>query len=286
MCVPDQKGKLSELPKVAQTWNSTEIIIPRVRKWISPTNPRYAQLCIKHNLWHEDDQLDEREKAIRAIMHNKGALVSGAAGTGKTRGVLDKLRDRLRKRGESVYVCAYTHAAARLVGGMTIKRLLNFDARLHGAWILVDEWSLIPIDTLGQLACMQLVNAKFVLFGDHQGQFGPMQDRWDVPYSKVPSSDLLKFMCRSLSITLTEYVRGDDIDLFKFYHKLYKTKDTLKESIDKARVAYPVRVQSPFEFDIVLCVSHANRMMCNARMNQAKAYEADAAGKRPYEIRW
>ena len=66
-----------------------------------------------------------------------------------------------------MHVCAYTHAAARLVGGMTVARLLKFDARLHDAWILVDEWSLIPIDTLGQLARLQLANAKCVLFGDH-----------------------------------------------------------------------------------------------------------------------
>ena len=143
------------------------------------------------------------------------------------------------------------------MGGITIARLLKFDARLHDAWILVDEWSLIPIDTLGQLARMQLVNAKFVLFGDHEGQFGPMKDRWDVPYSKVPSSALLKTMCRGLSITLTEYVRGTDMQLFGHYTSLYNECDLdLRSLVTHARAAYPVRVHSPFEFDIVcVCVT-------------------------------
>ena len=114
-----------------------------------------------------------------------------------------------------------------------------------------------------------------------------MKDRWGVPYSKVPSSALLKCMCRSMSTKLQEYVRGTDVQLFKHYTCLYKESDLeLRSLVERARSQYPVRVQSPVEFDIVLCISHANRMQCNARMNQSKAYEADAAGKRPYETHW
>ena len=144
--------------------------------------------------------------------------MSGAVGAGNTVGVLFELRDMLFKHSEIVHLCGYTHGAARLVGGMAV-------ARLHDAWILVDEWYVIPIDTLGQLVRVQLVNAKFVMFGDHEGQFGPMRGRWDVPYSKVPSSALLKCMCRSVSIALTEYVRGPDRRLFKHYTILYQSSN-------------------------------------------------------------
>ena len=65
---------------------------------------------------------------IRIILHNKGALVTGAAGTGKTVGVLHKLRGALNKRGKNAHACAYTHAAARLVGGVTIARRLKCGA--------------------------------------------------------------------------------------------------------------------------------------------------------------
>ena len=178
---------------------------------------------MRRNLW--PDIGDERQRALRTILHNKGGMVTGAAGTGKSVGVLQPLRDELLRRGETVHVCAYTHAAARLVGGVTIARLLKFDARLHNAWIIVDEFSLIPIDTLGMLARMELVGAKFVLFGDPFGQFEPMRDRWDVAYSRVPNSTLLRDMCRCLRVHLTEYMRGTDQHLFDFYTGLYELPD-------------------------------------------------------------
>ena len=88
--------------------------------------------------------------------------MTGPAGAGKSY-ALKQLEEELLRRGEKVHVCAYTHAAARLVGGATIAHLLKLDARLHDAWIIVDEMSLIPVDTLGQLARIQLVRgAKFV----------------------------------------------------------------------------------------------------------------------------
>ena len=68
---------------------------------------------------------------------------------------------------------------------MTVTRLLHYEERLHGAWILVDEISLLPIDTIGMLARFLMVGARFVCFGDFDGQFKAMKDRWDTPYSQV-----------------------------------------------------------------------------------------------------
>ena len=110
--------------------------------------------------------------------------------------------------------------------------LLKLDVKLHNSWIIIDEISLCPIDTLGQLARIHLARAKFVLFGDFEGQFEPMKDRWDAKYSVVPESTMLRDMCSHLHIHLSEYMRGTDRDLFKSYHGLYNTKDTLQESID------------------------------------------------------
>ena len=52
-----------------------------------------------------------------------------------------------------------------------------------------------------------------------------------------------------------------------------------KESIEKAQMAYPVRALSPVDFDTVMCISHANRKICNARLNEHEAVLAEAAGK-------
>ena len=73
-------------------------------------------------------------------------MVTGPAGTGKSV-ILKNLKEALQARGQTVNVCAYTHAAARLVGGATIAHLLKLDARLRDAWIIVDEMSLIPVGT-------------------------------------------------------------------------------------------------------------------------------------------
>ena len=82
--------------------------------------------------------LDEQEKALRIILKVEGGLVTGAAGTGKSM-VIKRLRAELCERKETVFVCAYTHVAAKLVGGWTIARLLHYKASLHKARILVDE---------------------------------------------------------------------------------------------------------------------------------------------------
>ena len=71
------------------------------------------------------------------ILDAGGGLVTGAAGTGKSR-VIHNLYEELVSRGERVFKCAYTHAAAKLIGGTTVAHLLHLDKSLHGAWILVD----------------------------------------------------------------------------------------------------------------------------------------------------
>ena len=218
-----------------------------------------------------------------AIIDNKGGLVTGPAGTGKSV-ILKQLRAHLK--GEKVFTCAYTHAAARLTGGMTVARLLHFDTRLHDAWILIDEISLLPINTLGMLARLLLVGVKFVCFGDFDGQFEAMQDRWDIPYSEVQGSECLRDMCRSLHAHLkTNWRSKDSPELFDFYTGLYDTDDDLAISVQKAQTQFPVRLNA-IDIDIVLCISHANRMIINNRQNEAKAMQHEANGGATVHVDW
>ena len=220
------------------------------------------------------------------ILDAGGGLVTGAAGTGKSR-VIHTLYDELVKREERVLKCAYTHAAAKLIGGTTVAHLLHLDKSLHDAWILVDEYSLIPIDTLGQLARHQLVGAKFAVFGDHEGQFEPMRDRWDAPYSMVADSELLNCMCAYRHFKLTQYRRGEDQKLFDFYTMLYTRKDDeIGVLVKQALQTYNARLPNIFDYHLVLCVSHANRILCNARWNAVKAQCAQSQGKVTWEIDW
>ena len=59
--------------------------------------------------WTHVGELDARE-----ILANGGALVTGPAGTGKS-----YLLHKLKELEPDAIVCAYTHAAARLIGGGT-----------------------------------------------------------------------------------------------------------------------------------------------------------------------
>ena len=115
------------------------------------------------------------------------------------------------------------------------------------------------------LARAALIGAKFVLFGDWEGQFGAMQDRWDLPYTAVPDSDLIRDMAKSLRVNLETYRRGDDPQLFRFYHGLYG--QDIKQVIAAARANYPVTMATE-EHDMILCVSHEKRMRINEYMNK------------------
>ena len=63
------------------------------------------------------------------ILNNEGGLVLGPAGTGKST-ILNALKVVLTNTGHKVKVCAYTHAACRLVGGETVAHLLHLNAAL------------------------------------------------------------------------------------------------------------------------------------------------------------
>ena len=121
---------------------------------------------------------------------------------------------------------ARAHAAAHIVGGKTVAHLLHFDKLLHGNWVIIDEVYLLPIDTLGQIAQWQMVGARFVLFGDFEGQFEAFIDRWkEVSYADVPQSQLLMDMCSRTRFHMEVYRRGDDQALYGWYTSLYKEPD-------------------------------------------------------------
>ena len=103
-------------------------------------------------------------------------LCLGPAGCGKsvllkqTKAVLEGLDHKVR-------VCAYTHAACRMVGGETVAHLLHLSASLRDTWFLVDEVGLLPGSTLGAMSRWARIGAKFILFGDSEGQFESFRDR-------------------------------------------------------------------------------------------------------------
>ena len=214
-------------------------------------------------------RLDEFQVlAAVAAIGAGGAMISGAAGVGKSE-VLRAIRDALVAEGHKVRVCAYTHAATRLVGGETIARLLHLNAQLQDTWFLIDEIGLLPLSTLGAMSRWCELGAHFVCFGDFRGQFEPFVDRWRLPPSRHEFSHLMHQLCRGLHITVTQYRRGADQALFGWYHGLYDAQEDVRQLVEESRRRYPARGvdQDP----LVLTVSHAKRMRVNEVQNRRLA---------------
>ena len=202
-----------------------------------------------------------QELGAEEMLANGGALVTGAAGTGKS-----YLLHRPKELEPDALVCAYTHVAAMLIGGHTVAHAL-LASNTWDKWIFVDEVSPLPLDALGNLAHLTLCGAKFVLFGDYDGQFESVADRWTVSSGRLQQPQLLRDMVKSLWVRLTTYRRGDDEFLFDFYHGLYESKESVREMVARARKSFPA-CSDP---DLVLCISHNKRILINKRMNETKA---------------
>jgi hypothetical protein len=240
-------------------------------------------------LWAEEEVLTFTEKAVRLIYRNEGGYVSGLPGTGKSNCILRPLVELLKAKGEEVYVCAYTHAAARLVGGVTIAYLLHRRASLIGCWLVIDECSIIPIDVLGQLARLRNIGARFVFLGDFQGQHLAMKDRWHrVPYERVPHSECLRTMVNDLWIHLGVNRRSaKNPRLFDWFSALYdRPEHEVQLMVDEARSQFPIGDLEPHQFYTILCISHKKRKFLNARQNELLAMRRENSGLRTDYYHW
>ena len=213
--------------------------------------------------------------------YNRGRVIDWSSRCRHSK-TIEALQTHLSTLGQRHVTCAYTHAAARFIGGSTIARLLHFDHRLHDAWILIDEVSLIPIDTLGQVARWKMIGAKIVMFGDYDGQFESFKDRWSqVSYANVPSSELIRNMCNGKHFHTQIYKRSTDQKQFDWFYSMYPRKDhadtALTALVTESQIRYPVRV-TPMQVHTILCISHANREIVNRRQNEIFAAAQEARG--------
>ena len=201
---------------------------------------------------------------VSTALESEGMLCLGAAGCGKSV-LLKQIKAVLEGRGDKVRVCAYTHAACRMVGGATIAHLMHKNISLADTWILVDECGLLSVSTLGEMSRWQFLGAKFIFFGDYQGQFEPFGDRWNMSLNDG-DNDLMHQLCGGYCVTLQTYRRGADPELFAWYHGMYGQEDARKLA-NLSRARYPSRCD-PLDDPLVLCLSHKKRMSVNARQNE------------------
>ena len=214
---------------------------------------------------------------IEQILDNEGCLLLGPAGTGKST-ILNALKVVLGAGGHKVKVCAYTHAACRLVGGETVAHLLHLNAALDDTWFLVDEVGLLPVSTLGAMSQWIALGAKFVFFGDFESQFEPFRDRWNMACNHA--NPLLHNLCNGLCVKLETYRRGVDQSLFDWYHGMYEQEDA-RGLASQSRLRYPAACD-PDCNPLVLVISHNKRI----RVNEIQSRRLAPAGalECPYEV--
>ena len=83
----------------------------------------------------------------------------------------------------------------------------------------------------------QFLGAKFIFFGDYEGQFEPFRDRWDIPMN-AGNNDLMHQLCGGYCVTLQTYRRGADPELFAWFHGMYGRQDA-QQLAAESRARYP-----------------------------------------------
>ena len=225
----------------------------------------------------------KRRKLVTLAVINGGALLTGAAGTGKTVTLKQYHRELKGRHSGAVHTrMGPTHIAARLCGGKTIRHyafLWKDKGGFHNDWVTVDEVGQVGTDVLADIASWKIVGAKFLLSGDFLGQLEPIFDKWKDSRRRtkdVQHSELLGSTVNWLHIELQEYKRGTDLTLFQYYCGLYQhvwlsdyaseenrlLQDTL---VRAAAEKYPPSVESPP--DLYLCMSHEKRKALNREAN-------------------
>lgn len=200
-----------------------------------------------------DDFVDRVLEHVRA---GKSFTCLGAPGTGKSKGILAKVREDLLARGEHVVCLAPTHAAARqLPDGDTIHHFVGKYAirGTYRGWILLDEVSMCVLPVLVALDQLRLGGTRIACFGDWD-QLPPVGNSWrghPVEAQAFRTSRLYKLWSDCTMFRLTRCRRSDEAH-FQFYTGLPRK---LSEAIATSQSRYG----QADDADLHVCISHRRR---------------------------
>ena len=210
-------------------------------------------------------------EAAAHVLEGGSLCVLGAPGTGKTYWVRELVK-QLRAAGRRVDVISKTHSACKNFGEGCVTadhwvRKTIRNGRCAAQTVVVEEMTQISAYLWADIGKALFAGVTFVLVGDH-AQMGAVKDTWvGCPVTAgLERSDLMRELCRSNRVTLTENRRSDPA-LFEFYTSLRVGTDGergLAAALHEARLIFPV-TDEPAKY--TLCISHANRRAVNAAAN-------------------
>ena len=195
----DQSGKVEEALTSAHFYPDGQPMfrveskpVDRVPGCTQSQKPRLLYQPPPKTVWYRWDELDIKamneaiqdfdpmpyeQRMARKIYNNGGAMLTGAAGTGKTT-LSDKVVELIQSKSPETRIirAALTHVAALLQKGQTIAHIMYKYLKETNAWFIFDEVSMIPSQLMGHIARWKMMGNKILLIGDYKGQFLPIFD--------------------------------------------------------------------------------------------------------------
>jgi len=235
------------------------------RQWYDIIEDEGIGTCDEHDTFQMD--------VTKLIVKNRGAIVTGAGGSGKSE-ILKYVEKLFKEEGFIIEKCAFTHTASANIDGETILRELHKNAQSKRRVFLIDEGSMVSIRLWAALQTLQFTGAIFVVFGDWDGQLSPISDRdKQGVWKKLPTSDFMHQLVNGLYVEVNKYRRGKDANHFNLVKSLYPHDDEedVKEALVCARASYPTK--AGIFTGTTLCLTNRCRVAINERVNQLLAPE-------------
>ena len=217
------------------------------------------------------------------VEQNGGALLTGAAGTGKTfktRQVVAALKHKFHVRQ-----VAYTHQAAKILGdAMTLLHFMReFPKGIpdpENSWIVLDEAPLCALDLYTYLiASHKFLGVRFLICGDW-GQCQPIDDPWGHNYEKSQTCSFMHALCGGLRVELTECRRSDrgHFEQYVIFRDISSWADLeggQEGAMARLQQRYPWRGELP---DVCVVLSHKDRNRVAMKLNCLCRRKVEAAG--------
>jgi len=229
------------------------------------------------------------EKAMELVLSNNSIFIEGLAGTGKST-LTKEFVKALEERGDRVMCCAFTHVAAKNIGGCTLHHFAH-KYIFHGSytgWLIVDEVGQLTLPLIAALNRLLLNEqagqpVRFILLGDFRGQLLAIKNSWrgqlveDKDYLR--NSALFKRLAGHNKVTLTACRRSDDPDLFKFYASLPDREERGEDVKDAVVEAAQLCARKKGLAKWNLSLTNRKRKEICKQVNDAEAREAASQGK-------